>query len=127
MKVQSNHHNRPPTPAELEALRQFEASQRNGEVLFHPQVASGQPVPNYVAFFEETGRFAVTILEGHYAVEDGRWFRHQDDDAQVPADNPLEACCSRPSRSRPSQVSRCTPAAVATACSMRCTDWPSKP
>ena len=92
MKVQSNHHNRPPTPAELEALRQFEASQRNGEALFHPQVAAGQPAPNCVAFFEETGRFAVTILEGHYTVEDGRWSRYQADDVQVPADNPLEAC-----------------------------------
>lgn len=77
-------------PAGLEALRQFEASPQDGQVLFHPKVADGQPAPDCVAFIEEVGRFAVTIMEGRYTVEDGQWFRPQADGAMLPIDNPLE-------------------------------------
>ena len=82
--------NDPLTPAGLEARRQFEASPQDGQVLFHPKVADGQPAPNCVAFIEEVGRFAVTIMEGRYTVEDGQWFRPQADGAPLPIDNPLE-------------------------------------
>ena len=58
MKVVNNDHNAPLILTEMEACRQFEASSRDGQVLFQPQVAAGQPAPNCVAFFEEVGRFA---------------------------------------------------------------------
>ncbi len=87
----TDNNNQPLTLAEVEAIQQFERSERDGLSVFHPQVAAGQPAPNCVAFFEETGRFAVTILEGRYSVEDGRWYRYQANDVQVPVDNPLEA------------------------------------
>ena len=94
MKVVNNNNddnnNRPLTLAEMEALQQFEASNREGQALFHPQVAAGQPVPNCVALFEEVGRFAVTIPKGRYSVEDGQWFRHDADGARKLVDNPLE-------------------------------------
>ena len=92
MKVVKNNddNNQPLTLAEVEAIRQFEQSNREGQVLFHPQVAAGQPAPNCVPFFEEVGRFAITILEGCYTVENGRWFRQEDDGAMAPVDNPLE-------------------------------------
>ena len=92
MKVVNNNdnNNRPLTLAELEAIRQFEQSDPAGQALFHPRVAAGQSAPNCVVFLEETGRFAITMLEGRYAVEDGRWYRYQANDVQTPVDNPLE-------------------------------------
>ena len=90
MRVVRNDNNNPLSLAEMEACQQFEASNQVGQVLFHPQVAIGQPAPNCVALFEEVGRFGITILEGRYTVEDGQWFRHQADGARSPMDNPLE-------------------------------------
>ena len=93
MKVVKNNgdNNQPLTLAELEAIRQFEASEQKGQALFQPQVAAGQPVPNCVPFLEEIGRFPITILEGRYTVEDGRWFRQEADGAMAPVeDDPLE-------------------------------------
>ena len=74
----------------MKACQQFEDSAQSGQVLFHPQVAAGQPAPNCVALFDEVGRFGVTILEGRYTVEDGQWFRHQADGARSAMDHPLE-------------------------------------
>ena len=90
MKVVKNDNNNTLSPAEMEACQQFEASDQAGQVLFHPQVATGQPAPNCVALFDEVGRFGVTILEGRYTVEAGQWFRHQADGARSLMDNPLE-------------------------------------
>ena len=90
MKVVKNDNNNPLSPAEIKAAQQFEASTQAGQVLFHPQVATGQPAPDCVALFDEIGRFGVTILEGRYTVESGQWFRHQADGARSPMDNPLE-------------------------------------
>ena len=90
MKVEKNDNNNPLTLAEMEACRQFEQSTRAGQALFRPQVAAGQPAPNCVTFFEEIGRFAITILEGRYSVENGQWFSHRANDVQMPVDNPLE-------------------------------------
>ena len=91
MKVVRNDNNQPLTPAEMVACQQFEQSEREGQALFQPQVAAGQPAPNCVAFFEEVGRCAVTILEGRYSVDHGQWYRHQANGIQVPVDNPLES------------------------------------
>ena len=90
MKVIKNDNNNPLSPAEMKACQQFEASTQAGQVLFQPQVATGQPAPNCVALFDEVGRFSITILEGRYTLEDGQWFRHQADGARSPMDNPLE-------------------------------------
>lgn len=89
--VKNNDNNKPLTVAEMEACRQFEESQREGQAVFHPAVGAGRPAPNCTAFLKKIGRFAVTILEGRYAVEDGRWYRCQANDVQVPVNNPLEA------------------------------------
>ena len=90
MKVVKNDKNNPLSPAEMKACQQFESSTQAGQVLFHPQVATGQPAPNCVALLDEVGRFGVTILEGRYTVEDGQWFLHQADGARSAMDNPLE-------------------------------------
>ena len=90
MNVVYDDHNGILTPAGLEALRQFEASPQEGQVLFHPKVADGQPAPDCVAFIQEVGRFAVTIMEGRYTVANGQWFRPQADGAPLPIDDPLE-------------------------------------
>ena len=90
MKVLRNDKNNPLSPAELRASQQFEASTQAGQVLFQPQVATGQPVPDCVALLEKVGRFGITILEGRYSVEGDRWFRHQADGAGSPVDDPLE-------------------------------------
>ena len=93
MKVVKNNddNNKPLTLAELEALQQFEQSERDGQAVFHPQVAAGQPAPNCVPLFEKIGRFAITILEGRYTVENGGWFHREADGAMAPVyDDPLE-------------------------------------
>ena len=92
MKVVKNNDddNNPLTLAELEAIRQFEASERDGQAVFHPQVVAGQPAPNCVPLLEEIGRFAITILEGPHSVEGGNWWRHETNGIQTPVDNPLE-------------------------------------
>ena len=46
MKVVRNDNNQPLTPAEMVACQQFEQSEREGQALFQPQVAAGQPAPN---------------------------------------------------------------------------------
>lgn len=88
--VKNNDDNKPLTLAELEELRQFEASERDGQAVFHPQMAAGQPAPSCVLLLEGIGRFAITILEGRHAVENGRWFLQEATGAMAPVDNPLE-------------------------------------
>ena len=90
MKVVKNDNNNPLSPAEMKACQQFEASTQAGQVLFHPQVATGQPAPDCFALLDGVGRFGVTFLEGRYTVETGQWFRHQADGARSAVDNPLE-------------------------------------
>ena len=91
MKVVNNDPNQPLSPAELEACRQFEQSDQDGQLLFNPQLPSGEPAPSCVAFFECVGRFAVTILEGRYSIEGGDWWRHETSGIRTPVKNPLEA------------------------------------
>ena len=83
------------TQAERDACQQFEASDRPGQALFHPQLAPGQPVPNCVAFLERVGRFCITILPGRYAIEEIRpgykqWFRLEANGARTPICDPLD-------------------------------------
>ena len=67
------------TLAELEALRQFEQSDRSGQALFRPEVAAGRPVPNCVLFLERIGRFGMTVLPG-------QWFAGHDQRVRRDAD-----------------------------------------
>lgn len=90
MKVVKNDSNQPLTQAETEVCRQFKRSQRAGQALFRPSVDAGQPVPSWVVFLEGTGRFAVTVLEGRHGVQNGQWWRHDENGVQTPVDNPLE-------------------------------------
>ena len=93
MKVVKNNddNHQPLTLAELEAIQQFEQSERDGGAVFRPKVGAGQPAPNCVADLKKLGRFAITIMDGRYTVEDRRWFRQEADGAMVPVDdNPLE-------------------------------------
>ena len=46
------------TLAELEALAQFEASDRKGEAVFHPRVGPDSPAPNCVVLPEGLTRIA---------------------------------------------------------------------
>ena len=78
--VSDRDNQQPLTSAEMEACRQFEASEMKGHALFHPRVASGDPVPDCLVFVEKTCRFGVTFLTGQYSVEDGQWYRRENDD-----------------------------------------------
>ena len=91
MKVATNNNDKPLTPAELEACRQFEQSHQEGQALFRPVVSAGQPAPNCVLFLEEIGRFPMTILEGPHSVEGSNWWRNEANGIQTPVVNPLEA------------------------------------
>ena len=90
--------NQPLTRTEMEACRQFKASQMNGHVLFHPRVASGDPMPDCLVFVEKTWRFGVMFLTGVYSVEDGQWY-HRENDGDAPAPlgdyDPLEEAWQR--------------------------------
>ena len=82
---------RPLTMAETEAYAQFEASDRAGHVVFHPQVAPGKPAPDAVAFLKDFTRLAITYVPDRYRVQGDRWSRLEDDGKETPIDdNPLE-------------------------------------
>ena len=88
----NNHHKRAMTLAELEALVQFEASERKGQAVFHPWVGPASPAPNCVALPEGLTRIAVTYLDGEHWVEDGQWHRRDDDGTETPIGDVLERC-----------------------------------
>ena len=91
MKIVNNDNNQPLTPAELEALRQFEESDLEGQVLFHPVAGAGEPAPNCVAFVERIGRFVMVIPEGRQTVRNGQWWLQEANGVQTPVDDdPLE-------------------------------------
>ena len=79
----------PMAVAQMEFCNQLEQSDRSGQALQEPVVAPGSPTPQWLVSFPEVGRFAVTFLEGHWSVENGRWSRGEDDAATL-VDNPLE-------------------------------------
>ena len=82
---------RPLTMAETEAYAQFEASDRAGHVVFHPQVAPGKPAPDAAAFLKDFTRLAITYVPDRYRVQGDQWFRLEDDGEETPIDdNPLE-------------------------------------
>ena len=90
MKIVKDHSNQPLTPAEAEACRQFEQSDRDGQALFHPQMAAGQPAPDCIVSCPKIGRLAITILPGPYSVDGVDWYRHQANGIETPVPNPLK-------------------------------------
>ena len=80
------------TLSELEALAQFEASERKGQAVFHPWVGPASPAPHCVVLLEGLTRIAVTYLDGEHWVQDGQWYRRDDDGAERPVDDVLERC-----------------------------------
>ena len=92
VKNNNNNHKRAMTLAELEALAQFEASDRKGQAVFHPWVGPGSPAPSCVVLPEGLTRIAVTYLDGEHWVQDGQWYRRDDDGTETPIDDVLERC-----------------------------------
>ena len=88
----NNNHKRAMTLAELEALAQFEASDRKGQAVFHPRVGPDSPAPHYVALLEGLTRIVVTHVDGEHWVEDGQWYRRDDESTVTPIGNVLERC-----------------------------------
>ena len=79
------------TMAETEAYAQFEASDRAGHVVLHPQVAPGKPAPDAVAFLKDFTRLVITYVPDRYRVQGDQWFRLEDDGEETPIDDtPLE-------------------------------------
>ena len=78
------------TLAQVEFCNELEASDRSGQALWLPAVASGYPTPDCLVAIEEVGRFAVTLLADGWSIEDDRWHRGEDGAAE-PVDDPLEA------------------------------------
>ena len=92
MHVTKNDNNKHPmTLSELEALAQFEASHRKGQVVFHPWVGPS-PAPHCVVLLEGLTRIAATYLDGEYWVEDGQWYHRDDDGTVTSIDDVLERC-----------------------------------
>ena len=80
------------TRSELEALAQFEASERKGWAVFHPWVEPASPAPHCVALPEGLARIVVTYLDGEHWVEDGQWHRRDADGTVTQVDDVLERC-----------------------------------
>ena len=93
MKVlQTDNNKRALTRSELEALAQFEASDRGGQAVFRPWVGPDSPAPHCVALLEGLPRFAATYLDDEHWVEDGRWRRRDDGGTVTEIDDVLEGC-----------------------------------
>jgi len=94
MKVLNNMPNgrdqNPLTPAELEAIVQFEASDRDGTALWRPWVAGNAPAPDCMAYFHGIGRFAISFLSGSYSVEGRRWYHRSGDGDATAVEDPVE-------------------------------------
>ena len=80
------------TLAELEALAQFEASDRKGQAVFHPWVGPDSLAPHYVVLPEGLTRIVVTHVDGEHWVEDGQWYRRDDEGTVTSVGNVLERC-----------------------------------
>ena len=80
----------PLSAAELKAMAQFEASDRDGTALWRPRVSGDAPAPDCAVFVHGIGRFAIRFLSGIYEVEDGEWYHLADDGEAIAVDDPLE-------------------------------------
>ena len=95
MKVINNPANQNGQPAlslaEIEAMSQFEASSREGTVLWRPLPKAGGAIAPYcVQSVVGIGRFGIRFLTGPHSVEEGNWYCRDADGKTVPVDDPLE-------------------------------------
>ena len=80
----------PLSAAELEAMAQFEASDRDGTALWRPRVSGDAPAPDCVIFVHKIGRFAIRFLSGNYSAEDGKWYHRSNDGEHSAVGDPME-------------------------------------
>ena len=78
------------TQAQLDFLRMLEQSGRPGQALWHPRVADRYPAPDCLVVIDQICSFALTLLDGQWAVDHGAWWRRSDGAVSTPMDNPLE-------------------------------------
>ena len=67
----------------------FEASDRAGLVLWHPEVDTGEPAPDAVVFFQEHCRLAVTFVPSICAIEGKNW-KAMDSSGGVDLKSPID-------------------------------------
>ena len=72
-----------------EISKLFEASDRAGLVLWHPEVDTGEPAPDAVVFFQKHCRLAVTFVPSICAIEGKNW-KAMDSSGGVDLKNPID-------------------------------------
>ena len=72
-----------------EISKLFEASDRAGQVLWHPEVDTGEPAPDAVVFFQEHCRLAVTFVPSICAIEGKNW-KAMDSSGGVDLKSPID-------------------------------------
>ena len=77
------------TLAQIEFCDQLERSDRSGQAVWDPRVAT-EPAPDCVVFLQEIGRFAVMFPPGRYCVEDDDWYRHDEGGVMTPVPDLIE-------------------------------------
>ena len=91
MEVVKTDDKRPMTLTEVEICHQFEQSNQPGQALCWPLVADDDPTPDCLVSLEEICCFAAVFLQGTWLVANGQWYHRDEDDVDVPVENPLEA------------------------------------
>ena len=72
-----------------EISKLFEASDRAGQVLWNPEVDTGEPAPDAVVFFQEHCRLAVTFVPSICAIEGKNW-KAMDSSGGVDLKSPID-------------------------------------
>ena len=91
MKVVKTDDNRAMTLKELEICQQFEQSDRSGQALWWPLMATGDPVPECLVLLEGNGRYALIFLHGQWSARGGEWYHQTEDGVATPMGNVREA------------------------------------
>ena len=90
MKTVTANPDQPLSAAEQDAWQQFQASDRNGQALFHPWVPPQDAKPHCVVFFERIGRLVVRVMPGFYQLRDDQWLSEDATGANFPLPDPLQ-------------------------------------
>ena len=80
----------PLSSAELNAMAQFEASDRGGSTVWRPWVSGNGTSPHCVVGVQKIGRFAVSFLPGNYGMEGDNWYHRGADGRDIEVADPLE-------------------------------------
>lgn len=90
MKTVSANPDQPLSAAERDAWQQFEASKRDGQVLFHPWVHPKDAAPHCVVFFERIARLVVRFMPGRCRRQGSKWLSEDATGANFPLPDPLQ-------------------------------------